>query len=338
MTERHLHTMTDRTTIVAIAKDDAVRRAFIFNTSAELRSSSNKYKELLDFFEINIEVIRGIITINEDFSIGDFHYKILEELPYSNYNHEDQKEINKVKKKYIEEYNKSREYILYNLTLNDKAKEKEMTRVHNGNIIKWYEELHYKRLQKFYDDLFELCKYDLVKSYLNNKENLFSKEISNSELSKMYFNGNKNAGIELLLRKRKDELINRIVFANEKKADDLCNDFDSLLKVYKTILGIEHIDINEFDFFLSFHILKESDLNRTTTLLVSKALPTIKKYFESRKDTDLIKIKETLNTQYSDLREATKEDLFYNYIIEKNDTFLKKIYLYTLYEKLQDLY
>ena len=66
----------DRTTIIAIAKDDSAHRAFIFNTSAELRSPSNQYKELLDFFEINIEDIKDTIAINEDFSIGNFHYKI----------------------------------------------------------------------------------------------------------------------------------------------------------------------------------------------------------------------------------------------------------------------
>lgn len=44
----------DRTTVVAIARDNSTKSTFIFNSSAGLREPTNEYKYLLEFFEITL--------------------------------------------------------------------------------------------------------------------------------------------------------------------------------------------------------------------------------------------------------------------------------------------
>lgn len=318
----------DRTTIVALARDNETQSAFIFNSSAGLREPSNEYKYLLEFFEITLRDINGLVTLNGEYDFGGFSYKIYEELPYANHYNRDQKAINVVKKRYIDEYNDNDSYPLYNRTLNEKAKA-ELTEKHNGNIIKLYNDLHYKRLREYYDGLNELIDYDTISTYLKSDCRIAS-EVKTNDISRRYFKGELDAGIELLLRKREEEVL--FYLAGSEQIKELKNDFDHLLNAYKIVMQLDNS--NNFDFdtnLLATQIYNDYyyDISPILTILADKAQEKIIKYFEGKDNTELI---DKLNSNSSWIRLQTNEWLIKEYI-EETDTKIKKLYLYALYER-----
>lgn len=319
----------DRTTIVALARDNETKSAFIFNSSAGLREPSNEYKYLLEFFEITLRDINRLVTLNGEYDFGGFSYKIYEELPYANHYNRDQKAINVVKKRYIDEYNDNDTYPLYNRTLNEKAKA-ELSEKHNGNIIKLYNELHYKRLLEYYKGLDDLYDYDAVCSYINNNERRIGPEVKTNDVSRRYFSGDFEAGIELLIRKRGDMLLFQLSRCN--KIEELKNDFRSLLNAYKVVMQIEDSSRFDFDTNLLATLLYNdyyNDITPVLTMLAEKSRDIVSSYFRGKDNSEIIK---ELNGMKSWLRLQTKEWLMSKYI-EETDLNKKKRYLYALYEK-----
>lgn len=320
----------DRTTIVALARDNETQSAFIFNSSAGLREPSNEYKYLLEFFEITLRDINGLVTLNGEYDFGGFSYKIYEELPYANHYNRDQKAINVVKKRYIDEYNDNDTYPLYNRTLNEKAKA-ELTEKHNGNIIKLYNDLHYKRLREYYDNLDELLNYELVNSYILDEKRHISEEISTNEISRRYFAGDLDAGVEILLRKRGDYVL--ACLSRCSHISGLMNDFKTLLNAYKIVRGLVNPNNYDFDTNLLATLIYDEyrwNLEKVLTMLADESKDIINGYFQGKDNSEQI---QALNGGYMWLRNRTKEWLINEYIEEDDNKDKKKLYLYALYEK-----
>lgn len=324
----------DRTTIVALAKDLENKNAFVFNSSLGLPSPTNKYKELLEFFEVSISDINELVSINGEYICGQFSYLVYEELPYSNYNRKDQKLINIEKKKYIDQYNDS-EYPLYNLCLNDNAKVS-LEKRHNVNINQIYKDLHYRKLKAFYDQLDKLIDYSIVKSYYLDKTKLLIYEkLATREISKRFFDGDMDAGIELLLRKRPDETFTKISCCKEIK--ELESNFEVFIKAFKMAKKLENNENEDFDIcLLAIWIANEYQMNREEILknLIECCRDKIISFFEGKNNNILIF---KLNTCYRNFRLYSETDLLELYIeTDKKENLLrKKCYLYALYEKLK---
>lgn len=323
---------SDRTTIIALARDKVTKSAFIFNSSAGLHEPSNKYKYLLDFFEIELRDLNGLVTLNGEYDFGGFSYKIYEELPYPNYYNKDQKIINPIKKKYIDNYNDNEQYPLYNLILNEKAKAK-FSEQHNGNIVKLYNELHYKRLQQFYDRLDDLMQYDVVKFYVSR--NRISGDVSIQELSRRYFNGDKDAGIELLIRKKRGPLLKKIADDNPDVINSWKEDFEKLIKSYKVGIDVIPQSVADFDTILLLSSLSceyWEDSWDLLTLICQKAKEKIITYVVNR---DNKFEADALSNEYRYLREKYVQELMHEYLcLYDNEVTKKRIYLYAMYEKL----
>lgn len=320
----------DRTTIVAIARDNMTKSAFIFNSSAGLREPSNEYKYLLEFFEITLRDINGLVTLKGEYDFGGFSYKIYEELPYANHYNRDQKTINVVKKRYIDKYNDNDIYPLYNQTLNDKAKA-ELSEKHNGNIIKLYNELHYKKLKEYYDDLETLIEYDFVNGYLKCEDRGVDPDIATIEVSRMYLAGDKDAGIELLLRKKSDYVLSKL--SRSRHITELKENFELLLNAYKLVRGLANGSSYNFDTnLLARHLYEEYyyGLDGILTKLVELSKEKLNLYFDNKDNSEQVN---ALNGDYKWLRKFSKERLFYEYIEIIKDKKEKKIYLYALYDK-----
>ena len=331
-----MEAVEDRTTIVALAKDNKNKNAFIFNSSIGLPTPTNKYKELLEFFEVSISDINELVSINGEYVCGQFSYLVYEELPYSNYNRKDQKLINVEKKKYIDQYNDS-EFPLYNLCLNDNSKVS-LEKRHNVNVNQIYKDLHYKKLKYFYDHLEDLMDYDLVKSYVFDEKQMIGKDVSFCEISKRYFAGDENAGIEILLRKKQDDLQRKLSDCDQIK--NLVFNFDVLLSAYKLQIGIS--EESDFDTILLAIHLSRSYPNSFSVLalLVDGFKDRIIEYFEKKEGKIYVGDKqwsEVFNTKYGWLRNQEKELLMEAYIQKKEikDYQMCRIYLYALYEKLK---
>lgn len=331
-----METIEGRTTIVALAKDLENKNAFVFNSSLGLPSPTNKYKKLLEFFEVSISDINELVSINGEYICGQFSYLVYEELPYSNYNRNDQKLINVVKKKYIDKYNDS-EFPLYNLCFNDNAKVS-LEKRHNVNINQIYKDLHYKRLKAFYDHLEDLMDYDLVKSYVSDEKQMICENVPFCEISRRYFAGDENAGIEILLRKRQDEL--QIKLSDCDQIKKLVFNFDVLLRAYKLQIGFN--EKPDFDKILLARHLSRRYPNSFSvlTLLVGGFKDKIIEYFEKKEGKKYVDDKQwhdNFNTNYGWLRSQKKEMLMEAYIQKKeiNNFKMCYIYLYALYEKIK---
>lgn len=313
-----------RTTLIVLAKDIINKNAFYFNTSTELREPSNKFKELLDFFElpyINLEVSKKEYIYNE------FTYTFCEELPYPNYNKENQKEINVVKRRYIKNYSE-KEYQLINITLNTKAKLNSETKKHRNNLNNLLNKLSYKFLKDRYDHLQELVDYHLLKSYLKDYSNRITSDISSKEVSKRYLAGNENAGIEILLRKKERELFSKLSDSRH------LNNYEYLIKVYKFATHLEKLE--DFDaYLLAWYIYGKYPYNRTPVLriLINQMKDGIIEYFNNKDNSKLDKL--ISNEHFMSIRNFNDEYLMDAYIQEepsKED--LKIGYLYVLYHRI----
>ena len=325
----------ERTTIVALAKDLENKNAFVFNSSLGLPSPTNKYKKLLEFFEVSISDINELVSINGEYVYGQFSYFVYEELPYSNYNRKDQKLINVEKKKYIDQYNDS-EYPLYNLCLNDNAKVN-LEKHHNVNINQIYKDLHYEKLKYFYNQLEKLIDYSIVKSYyLDKSKLLIYGEMATGEISKRFFGGDMDAGIELLLRKRPDETYSKISCCNEIK--ELESNFDVFIKAFKMAKRLENNENEDFDTsLLAIRIADEYPWKREEILnnLIEVCRDKIISFFDGKNNNNLIF---KLNTSFRHFRLYSETKLLELYIETDKKVYLleKKCYLYALYEKLKD--
>lgn len=323
-----------RTSIVALAKDLKNKNAFIFNSSLGLPTPTNKYKRLLDFFEVSPKDIDNIVSldVNVEYDYDRFSYSLYEELPYPNYHNRDQKKINPIKEHYIGNYDDI-EFPLYNLKLNKNVNDK-LEKTHKENFRKLYGELHYKRLLELYNQLEQLEDYELVSSYLSDDKRIINAIVPVCEISKRYFSGDIDAGIEILLRKRKREL--DIKLSNCEHIKKLVFNFDILLNAYKlamNLIGQTYVDYETK--LLSLHLKNNWKVEDVLSLLVDESKETIIKYVEGKADIGIWI--EKLNSKYYWFRDESKEYLMGGYIQEKKDTELKICLLLALYEKQTNL-
>ena len=301
----------NRTTIIAIAKDYVNKNAFIFNSSIFLPKPNNKYKFLLDFFEIKPEDFFGRVSVIGEYKFDGFSYLIYEELPYSNYNRKDQKQINVVKKKYIDNYN-DKAFPLYNMALNDNAIDSLEDR-HNMNVIKLCGEIHYNELLKFYKRLEEFEQYEIIMPFLLDKNRRIYKDFSINYISKRYFEGDNEAGIELLLRKKLEEVANIISWSPQ--ITRLEWDTHYLVNAYKHIEGYDYEGSDVQTILLATYLRKKYRRNITIVLdkIIKQSKEIITKYFEG-KDTSGLEEK----ISFYKLHRKSKEWLMISYMKEKN--------------------
>lgn len=319
----------DRSTLIVLAKDTINKIGFIFNTSTELREPSNKYKKLIEFFELQYDNICKLETGTE-YRLKEFSYTIIKELPYSNYNKEDQKEINKVKKLYIDNY-LDEQYTLSNIVLNDNTRRDPETK-HINNINKLLKENNYKFLKNRFDHLSKLIDYQIVKSYLSDSANRITSDITNTEVSKRYLKEDDNyAGIEILLRKLEEKLFTKL----SEKSHIL--NYEGLIKAYRFATRLEKLEnAEDFDaFLLAWNIYNNYRHDRTPVLkmLIDLSKENIKKIFENNDNSIMDEI--ISNEYFSSILYYSNEWFMDAYIHEDpSNKDLKESYLYILYKRL----
>ncbi len=224
---------------------------------------------------------------------------------------------------------------MYNLCLNDNAKVS-LEKRHNVNINQIYKDLHYRKLKAFYDQLDKLIDYSIVKSYyLDKTKLLIYGKLATRESSKRFFDGDMDAGIELLLRKRPDETFTKISCCKEIK--ELESNFEVFIKAFKMAKKLENNENEDFDTgLLAIRIVDEYKWRREEIMknLIEGCRDKIISFFEG-KDNNILIIK--LNTCYRNFRLYSETDLLELYIeTDKKENLLrKKCYLYALYEKLK---